>query len=159
MSASDITSDRLLMRLMRACSVREYCSEDIRRKVLRAAPEADAEALLGALVAEGYVDDARYASAYVRDKMLIDGWGAAKVRHALAAKKIPQAVVDEALADVDTAARDARTDSVVVRKWEEIRRRRPDEPRRDSLARLMRFCMGRGYSCEEVFAALGRNGL
>lgn len=159
MSASDITSDRLLRRLMRACSVREYCSEDIRRKVLRADPEADAEALLEILVAEGYVDDSRYASAFARDKTVIDGWGAAKVRHALAAKRIPQAVADAALAEVDGDARTARMDSVIVRKWEEIRRKRPDEPRQDSLARLLRFCQGRGYSCGEVFDALGRNGL
>lgn len=159
MSASDITSDRLLRRLMRACSVREYCSEDIRRKVQRADPEADAEALLEILVAEGYVDDSRYASAFARDKTVIDGWGAAKVRHALAAKRIPQAVADAALAEVDGDARTARMDSVIVRKWEEIRRKRPDEPRQDSLARLLRFCQGRGYSCGEVFDALGRNGL
>lgn len=159
MSASDTISDRLLARLMRACSAREYCTEDIRRKILAADPQADADRILGILVSEGYVDDARYACAFARDRTVLDGWGAAKVRHALSAKKVCPALIDTALEQVDGDALRTRLDSVVSRKWDELRRKRPQEQRRDSLARLLRFCQGRGYSCDEVFESVRRNGL
>ena len=100
MSASDITSDydRLLDRMRRACSRREYCSADIRRKLSAAgAPSALSGKILSSLKSEGYLDDGRYARAYCRDKSGLSGWGEAKIRYALGLKGIPGPVIDEAL--------------------------------------------------------------
>ena len=57
-------------RLRALCSRREYCTQDVMKKALKAL-EGDrhaAEQVLETLVAEKYVDDLRYAGAYCRDK-------------------------------------------------------------------------------------------
>ena len=64
--------DRLLARLTRLCSLREYCTGELRRK-LSALPPAEAEEVLETLRREGYVDDARYARAFARDKSALQG--------------------------------------------------------------------------------------
>ena len=70
------------------CAKREYCTADVRRKALQRLEfdAAAAEAVVSALVAEGYVDDRRYAAAYAREKSALAGWGPVKIRTALLAR-------------------------------------------------------------------------
>ena len=68
-----------LGRMQALCSRREYCASDIRRKLLRLRdhpmlPE-EAEQIIAALVKEKYLDDARYAGAFARDKAALTAWG------------------------------------------------------------------------------------
>ena len=58
---------KVLDRLRRQCSRREYCSSDILRKAAEAlGKDSDAASeVLRVLVEERYVDDLRYASAFV----------------------------------------------------------------------------------------------
>lgn len=162
MSASDITSDydRLLDRMRRACSRREYCSADIRRKLLAAgAPSGLSGKILSSLKSEGYLDDGRYARAYCRDKSGLSGWGEAKIRYALGLKGIPGPVIDEALSQIDSDAACRRMDAVLSSKLAEIQRRHPGISRSECLSRLLRFAAGRGYSYGEVMESLKRNKL
>ena len=143
MSASDITSDydRLLDRMRRACSRREYCSADIRRKLSAAgAPSGLSGKILSSLKSEGYLDDGRYARAYCRDKSGLSGWGE-----------------DEALSQIDSDAACRRMDAVLSSKLAEIKRRHPGISRSECLSRLLRFAAGRGYSYGEVMESLKRN--
>ena len=77
---------RMLGRMMRLCAGRECCRSDIRRK-LAALPPADAEDILATLCREGYLDDARYARAFARDKSALQGWGSLKIKLALQQKQ------------------------------------------------------------------------
>ncbi|MCF0175882.1 MAG: RecX family transcriptional regulator, partial [Bacteroidales bacterium] len=81
---------RLLDRLRRSCSRREYCTSDVRKKAL-AGMEGDvhaAEEIVASLLEDRYVDDLRYATAYAREKSAVNGWGEVKIRHMLSAKGI-----------------------------------------------------------------------
>ena len=77
------------------CAKREYCVSDIRRKALDRL-EGDrekAEELVASLIADKFVDDARYASAFAREKASLQGWGPIKIRFQLRAKGISDAVI------------------------------------------------------------------
>ena len=65
--------DKVVDRLRRLCSRREYCRADIVRKAADAldGDRAKAEEIADKLVSERYVDDFRYASAFARDKSSI----------------------------------------------------------------------------------------
>ena len=63
-----------LQRLAALCAKAEYCGADIQRKLARwqldADPDADQTAkqhILDRLAKDGYIDEARYAHAFVRD--------------------------------------------------------------------------------------------
>ena len=79
---------RSLSRLQRLCSKAEYCRADIYRKALKDldGDAAEAARLVEELVRDRYVDDARYALAYAREKASIQGWGPVKIRFQLRAK-------------------------------------------------------------------------
>ena len=50
--------------------------------------EKDAEQVLGRLVRDRFIDDSRYAEAFVREKLRLSGWGEYKIRTALQRKGV-----------------------------------------------------------------------
>ena len=105
------------------CAKREYCTADVRRKALQRLEfdAAAAEAVVSALVAEGYADDRRYAAAYAREKSALAGWGPVKIRTTLLARGVPREVAVEALGEID-ADRAAATQLLNDRLGEAIRK-------------------------------------
>lgn len=138
--------DVMLNRLMRQCALREYCRSDIRRK-LDGLPQAEADEILAKLCSEGYVDDARYARAFARDKSALQGWGSLKIKLALQRKAIDAAAIASALEAIDTPAAEARKEQVLRAKWNALDRE--DDPARRQ-AKFFRYAMSRGYGYEET---------
>ena len=70
------TPEQALAALMRLCARAEKSQEDARR-LMRGwgLAERDAEGVLAKLVRDRFIDDARYAGAFVREKLRLSGWG------------------------------------------------------------------------------------
>ena len=96
------TPEQALAALMRLCARAEKSQEDARR-LMRGwgLAERDAEGVLAKLVRDRFIDDARYAGAFVREKLRLSGWGEYKIRTALQRKRIDRALIDAALAEAD----------------------------------------------------------
>ena len=138
--------DRMLARMMRLCATRECCRSDIRRK-LAVLPEAEAEAVLETLCREGFVDDARYARAFARDKSSLQGWGSLKIKLALQRKAIDAQVINAALEEIDEKAAGDRMEQVLRAKWKTLAH---EEDATRKQARFFRYALGRGYGYEEI---------
>ena len=137
-------------RMRRLCSRREYCSSDILKKVSDAL-DGDRDAaskVLADLVADRYVDDLRYATAYARDKATISGWGAAKIRYMLSGKGIEREVIAKALEEIDEGKAEVRLGKLLENKWRTLK----SDPQ--ARQKLLRFALGRGYRYDEVTAAI-----
>ena len=132
-------------RLKMLCSRREYSTSDVMKKALDAlnSDKELAAKVVDKLVAERYVDDFRYASAYARDKASIAGWGSAKIRYMLSAKGVARDVIDRALGEVDESKADARMENLLRNKYRTLK----NDPQ--VKVKLLRFAVGRGYSYEE----------
>jgi len=142
----------VLSRLQRLCSRAEYCRSDVYRKALKALDnDADAASrVVDALVLERYVDDARYASAFAREKASLQGWGAVKIRYLLLGKGVGQEAVDAALAEIDADRAGARLERLIAAKYRTLK----GDPQ--WRAKLLKYALGRGYSYEEAEAAIAR---
>lgn len=138
--------DLALNRMMRLCAGRECCRSDIRRR-LAALPPAEADAVLETLCREGYVDDARYARAFARDKSALQGWGILKIKLALQRKGIAAEAVAAALAEIDAPAASSKMEQVLRAKWKALERESDPEKK---AARFFRYGLGRGYSYDEI---------
>jgi len=137
---------KVLDRLRRLCSRREYCCPDILKKAADAL-EGDrdkAQEVLEVLVNEKYVDDLRYASAYARDKASIAGWGEVKIRYMLSTKGISKDVISQALEEIDENKAGERLEKLMENKLRSLK----DDPQ--VRLKLLRFGLGRGYSYDEV---------
>lgn len=152
----------LLDRMRALCSRRECCTWDIRRKVaeilrkdiseedpsglMGVKPGADTsvEEIVASLVADRYIDDLRYASAFARDKAAIAGWGRVKIRHALEMKKIPANTISDALQEIDEGRADERLLRLLENKYRSLK----DDPL--CRMKLVRYALGRGYEYDMV---------
>lgn len=147
---SDPDPKKLLERYECQCARMEYCSSDIRRKALKAlGGDADAaEKIVASLVKDGFVDDRRFAGAFVREKSSLQGWGKAKLRFMLAGKGIPRDVIADALTEIDSEKASARLEKLLQAK---ARTLEGDPAFR---LKLLKFGLSRGFAYDEVDAAI-----
>ncbi len=144
--------EKIVAKLAYLCSRREYCSSDILKKLrkMEGVSEEDAAKVLAHLCEERYVDDLRYARAFVRDKSAIAGWGAAKIAYTLRNKGIAPQTVKEALEEMDDERASRRMLAVIAQKWKSLK----DEDVRVKTAKVLRFAAGRGYGYEEAMSVI-----
>jgi len=143
---------RCLSRLQKLCSKAEYCRADVYRKALKDL-EGDAEAagkVVEQLVADKYVDDARYASAYAREKAGLQGWGPVKIRFQLRAKGVSEADIVSALQDVEPEKAEAKLQKILEAKARTLQ----GDPQ--FRLKLLKFGLGRGYNYDEVESAVSK---
>ena len=128
------------------CAKREYCAGDIRRKALEKLEwnREAAEEVVASLVADKFVDDARYASAFAREKSSLQGWGPVKIRFQLRAKGISDADICAALEEIDAEKASARLEKLLANKWHTLQ----DDPQ--GRLKLIKFALSRGYEYEEI---------
>ena len=139
-----------LSRLQKLCSKAEYCRADVYRKALKDL-EGDTEAagqVVEQLVADKYVDDARYASAYAREKAGLQGWGPVKIRFQLRAKGVSDADIASALQEIEPERADARLEKLLAAKARTL------EGDPQFRLKLLKFALSRGYEYDTVEAAL-----
>lgn len=141
-----------LSRLQRLCSRAEYCSADMYRKALKDLDgDADAAAkVVAELTRDRYVDDARYAAAFAREKATLQGWGPVKIRFQLRGKGLSDAIIAEALQDIEPAKADEKLDKLLAAKARTL------EGDPQFKLKLIKFALSRGYEYPAVEAALER---
>jgi regulatory protein len=101
MTENNLTNTAL-KKAMSLCARREYCSEDIRVKLDSwGINNPDADNIISRLIRENFINDKRYAEAFVKDKYHHNKWGKVKIASQLRAKRIASEVIDSALATVD----------------------------------------------------------
>lgn len=143
-------TDKVLEKMRVLCSRREYCRSDILKKVVSAldGDRQEAEKIIDILVNEKFIDELRYASAFVRDKSALSGWGAAKIRYMLSSKGIPRDVISEALGDVDEGKARVRLEKLMENRYRSLK----DDPQ--CRLKMLRFGLGRGYEYDEVSSVI-----
>lgn len=136
----------IINQLQAQCAKREYCAGDIRRKALEKLEwnREAAEEVVASLVADKFVDDARYASAFAREKSSLQGWGPVKIRFQLRAKGISDADISAALEEIDAEKASARLEKLLANKWHSLQ----DDPQ--GRLKLIKFALSRGYEYEEI---------
>ena len=141
------TPEQALAALMRLCARAEKSQEDARR-LMRGwgLAERDAEGVLAKLVRDCFIDDARYAGAFVREKLRLSGWGEYKIRTALQRKRIDRALIDAALAEADRPAMGER----LCRQLERKARTAKYSTQYELKTKLIRYGLSLGHDYETV---------
>lgn len=138
----DKTPEQALSALMRLCARAEKSSGDALRLMDGWGVEPSArEAVLRKLIELRFIDDERYAAAFVREKCSLSGWGVYKIRAALQRKRIGRAIIDRALASIDQDAAEEKLLGLLQRKARTAKAATPGELR----TKLMRYGLSLGY--------------
>lgn len=140
-------ADQALASLMRLCARSEKSTGDAQRLMRTwGVPESDRDSVLKKLTTDKFIDDRRYASMFVREKINLSGWGIYKIRQALRNKGVAEPVIAEALADnADKEKMDVRLRDKLASKLNKTAGT-PYEIK----GKLMRYGLSLGYDYESV---------
>ena len=98
----EITPEEAFQKAAACCADSEQCVADIRKKLERWGLDATRrQAVIVRLEEEKFVNEARYARSFVRDKFRYNGWGRIKIAQALRQKGIPAAYIEDAMGEIE----------------------------------------------------------
>ena len=143
----EITEQQAMQRLAALCAKGEHCQYDLLQKMRQWGLDEQAQAkVMERLVAGKYVDDARYAAAFVRDKVNYNHWGRRKVEQALWMKHIDEAIVREALDAIDTGD----YVSVLRPMLQQKRKHTTARSEYELNMKLMKWAVSRGFTTDVI---------
>lgn len=88
--------------IQRYCAFQERCQSEVEERLrsMGVLPEAQAE-LVADLMANGFLNEERFARAFARGKFRIKGWGPRKIAQGLQAKSVSSACISLGLSELD----------------------------------------------------------
>ena len=144
---------RILDKAARICSSSERCSNDIREKMLSWGLEpVEADNAVRFLIENKFIDDSRFATYFVRDKLKINKWGRIKIRFALRQKKVDEGIIEECLAQINETLYNEILDELLQSKIKSIGSIKVAANK----AKLLRFAAQRGFTSSEIFTSIDR---
>lgn len=142
------TPQQALQSLMRMCARSERSSGYALRLMKRwGVSDDDARKVLARLQADRFIDDRRFAEAFVRDKLNLSGWGAYKIKMSLRAKGVARDIIEEVVAPmIEATDMKERLEEIMQRKLRTLKYTTTYEAK----TKLIRFAASRGYDIEEA---------
>lgn len=137
-----LTPAQAMNRAAALCARSEQAPGDIRDKLIKwgLAP-SQASTILEQLIQQGFINEARFARAFVLDRFSFNGWGRIKIAHQLRLKGIAPDIIDDAMTVIDDDEYRKRLIALLQAKWRSVKHREP----RAAWAAMMRFAASRGF--------------
>ena len=146
----ELTEEQLFSRLSALCARAEHCRQEMAAKMRTwQVPDDVQQRVIGRLADERYIDDDRYARAFVHDKVRYAKWGRRKIEQALYMKRIPDDAIAAALDEVDPSEYVEKTRPRLKGREKSIKGGNPDGVE----MKRVRCAEDRGLSGEEGKAA------
>ncbi|MCM1348589.1 MAG: recombination regulator RecX [Firmicutes bacterium] len=125
------------------CARSEQCRYDLAQKLYKkGVSQETAATILNHLEEQGFVNELRFACAFVRDKYRFDRWGRKKIVSSLMLKRISRDSIDKALKEIDIKQYGLNCYNLLQSKRRQLNK--ITDPY-DVKQRLLRFAAGRGY--------------
>lgn len=149
-SKTPMKPEAALIRLEELCARSEQCVGEIRRKLSAWGISAgDSDTIVRSLLRRRFVDDRRFATAFVRDKYRFARWGRRKIEMALRQKKIEPEVIDDAIDSIDEDEYGEILAHLIAAKARTLQLGEYSDRQR-----LFRFGVARGFETQLVASAI-----
>ena len=146
-----LTPDQVLDKMAKYCAYQERCVKDVRDKLKTFdIPEEEKAKILDYLLDNRFVNDERYAKAFVRGKVNQSGWGVNKIRFHLIQKDIDKNIIEEALGQTDEEAYRQRLIEILETKSKTVKAVNDFEKKR----KLATYAMQKGFEGSLVWEVL-----
>ena len=145
----ELSNDVILKKVLHYCAYQDRCTQEVRTKLATFdMPDSEKERIVKLLVDEGYLDDERYASTFVRSKIHLKKWGVNKIKMSLKMKGISDEIIGNALSEIDPEI--YKDELIKVLKAKKINESDPYKKK----AKLAQYAMQKGYEPSLVWDAL-----
>lgn len=142
-----MTEQEAYLQLAAICAQAEHCEQEMHDKMKRwELDETVQNRIIERLVKERYIDNERYARAFVKDKIRYNKWGRRKVQQGLWMKRIDASIQQQVLDEIDE------------KEYLDVLRPLLKQKRKSTKAssdyelnqKLVRFALGRGFTFDII---------
>ncbi len=149
--AKPLTPDQVLDKMAKYCAYQERCVKDVRDKLKTfEISEEEKAKIIDYLLDNRFVNDERYAKAFVRGKVNQSGWGVNKIRFHLIQKGIDKNIIEEALGQTNEEAYRQRLIEILKTKSKTVKAANDFEKKR----KLATYAMQKGFEGSLVWEVL-----
>lgn len=143
----EMTEQEAYLQLATLCAQAEHCEQEMRDKMKRWEIDETAQnRIIDRLVKERYIDNERYARAFVKDKIRYNKWGRRKVQQALWMKRIDNDIQQRVLDEID----DKEYLDVLRPLLKQKRKSTKAANNYELNQKLVRFALGRGFTFDII---------
>ena len=143
----EMTEQEAYLQLAALCAQAEHCEQEMRDKMRRwELDETVQNRIINRLIKERYVDDERYARAFVKDKIRYNKWGRRKVQQALWQKRIDADIQQRVLDEIEEKEYLDILRPLLKQKRKSIKAESDYELNQ----KLVRFALGRGFDFDII---------
>jgi len=141
------TEQEAFLTLAALCAQAEHCQWEMTEKMRRWELPEEAQAhIMERLTKERYVDDERFARAFIKDKIHYNKWGRRKVEQALWQKHIAEDIRQQTLDEVSNEEYLDVLKPLIKQKRKTIKAKNDYEINQ----KLMRFALSRGFTFDII---------
>ena len=136
------TEQDAYLQLAAVCAQAEHCEQEMRDKMKRWGVDKESqERVIARLIKERYIDNERYARAFVKDKIHYNKWGRRKVQQALWMTRIDEDIQQRILDEIS----DKEYLDVLVPLLKQKRKTIKASNDYELSQKLVRFALSRGF--------------
>jgi regulatory protein len=140
-----------LEKAMAQCSHREYCCDDIRNKLISwGVGNSGTEKIIDILIKENFLNEPRFATAFVKDKFNYNKWVKIKIASHLKMKKIPSDIITTALDSIDYDVYKKSINNLIALHRRTVKAKNQYELK----AKLLRYGLSKGYESSVLYDIL-----
>ena len=143
----EMTEQEAYLQLAAICAQTEHCEQEMRDKMKRwELDETVQNRIIDRLTKERYIDNERYARAFVKDKIRYNKWGRKKVQQALWMKRIDNDIQQRVLDEIDEKEYLDVLRPLLKQKRKSIKAESDYELNQ----KLVRFALSRGFTFDII---------
>lgn len=133
------------------CAYQERCMQEVEKKLADWGFYGEqTDNLIADLIVNNFLNEERYASAYVSGKVRIKKWGRIKIKLNLKQKKISEYSTKKAFKEIDEDEYLENINTLATKKFEIVK----GKNKWDKKAKVQRFLISKGYENELIYEVL-----
>ena len=135
------------------CAYQERCLQEVEKKLSDWGFYGEqANNLIADLISNNFLNEERFASAYVSGKIRIKKWGKLKIKINLNQKKISQYSSKKAFNEIDELEYIENLNYLANKKFKQVK----GKNKWDKKAKIQRYLLSKGYENELVYEVLNK---
>ena len=145
--------NNLEIKIKHYCAYQERCLQDVRCKLKEWNTEdGKIELIINKLISEGYIDEERFARAFVRGKFSIKSWGTQKIIAELKKRNVKSSCIKQAMNEINSELYQEKLNKL-IHKWLHTNKHEKENFKQ----KLFRYLLSKGYEPSDIWNGINEN--
>ena len=147
-----LTKEQALQKLKHYSGYQERSHAEVKEKLYSLGVwKKDHDEIIATLIEENYLNEERFATAFVRGKFRMKQWGRVKIKYELKQKQVSEYNIKKALKEIDDTTYSDTLKKLYEERWESLK---GEKNRFIKMTKTRDYLLQKGYEMELVKAVM-----